>query len=70
MGVLSVAGQFLYNVISGAVAVVFAACSNIGTAFHNTIANVQGWWYGLLSTALTVVAGICEAFEQAALCGV
>lgn len=64
MGVLSVAGQFLYNVISGAVAVVFAACSNIGTAFHNTIANVQGWWYGLLSTALTVVAGICEALNK------
>ena len=64
MGVLSVAGQFLYNVISGAVAVVFAACSNIGTAFHNTIANVQGWWYGLLSTALTVVEGICAALNK------
>lgn len=64
MGVLSVAGQFLYNVISGAVAVVFAACSNIGTAFHNTIANVQGWFYGLLSTALTVVEGICAALNK------
>ena len=64
MGVLSVAGQFLYNVISGAVAVVFAACSNVETAFHNTIANVQGWWYGLLSTALTVVEGICAALNK------
>ena len=64
MGVLSVAGQFLYNVISGAVAVVFAACSNIGTAFHNVISNVQGWWYGLLSTALTVVEGICAALNK------
>ena len=64
MGVLSVAGQFLYNVISGAVAVVFAACSNIGTAFYNTIAEVQGWWYGLLSTALTVVEGICAALNK------
>ena len=64
MGVLSVAGQFLYNVISGAVAVVFAACSNIGTAFHNTIANVQGWFFGLLSTALTVVEGICAALNK------
>ena len=64
MGVLSVAGQFLYNVISGAVAVVFAACSNIGTAFHNVIANVQGWFFGLLSTALTVVEGICAALNK------
>ena len=64
MGVLSVAGQFLYNVISGAVAAVFAACSNIGTAFHNVIANVQGWFFGLLSTALTVVEGICAALNK------
>lgn len=41
-----------------------AVCSNIGTAFHNVIANVQGWFYGLLSTALTVVAGICEALNK------
>ena len=41
-----------------------AVCSNIGTAFHNVIANVQSWFYGLLSTALTVVAGICEALNK------
>lgn len=41
-----------------------ACCANIGTAFHNTIANVQGWFYDLLSTALTVVAGICEALNK------
>lgn len=41
-----------------------ACCSNIGTAFHNVIANVQGWFYGLLATALTVVEGICAALNK------
>ena len=41
-----------------------ACASNIGTAFHNVISNVQGWFYNLLSTALTVVAGICEALNK------
>lgn len=41
-----------------------ACCSNIGTAFHSVISNVQGWFYGLLSTALTVVEGICAALNK------
>lgn len=41
-----------------------ACCSNVGTAFHNVIANVQGWFYGLLATALTVVEGICAALNK------
>ena len=41
-----------------------ACCSNIGTAFHNVISNVQGWFYSLLSTALTVVEGICAALNK------
>lgn len=41
-----------------------ACCSNIGTAFYNVISNVQGWFYGLLSTALTVVEGICAALNK------
>lgn len=41
-----------------------ACCSNIGTAFHNVISNVQGWFYGLLFTALTVVEGICAALNK------
>lgn len=28
------------------------------------LANVQGWFYGLLSTALTVVEGICAALNK------
>lgn len=41
-----------------------AACSNIGTAFHNVIANVQGWFYGLLSTVMNVVSGIAAALNS------
>lgn len=41
-----------------------ACCSNIGIAFHNVIANVQGWFYGLLATALSVVEGICAALNK------
>lgn len=52
------------NVAIGIWNALSACCSNIGTAFHNVIANVQGWFYGLLSTALTVVAGICEALNK------
>lgn len=52
------------NVAIGIWNAMSACCSNIGTAFHNVIASVQGWFYNLLSTALTVVAGICEALNK------
>ncbi len=52
------------NVALGIWSALGAVCSNIGTAFHNVIANVQGWFYGLLSTALTVVEGICAALNK------
>lgn len=64
MGVLNVVKQFFLNAISGIVAGFLVCCSNIGTAFHNVISNVQGWFYGLLSTALTVVEGICAALNK------
>lgn len=41
-----------------------ALASNMGTAFYNAICNIQSWFYNLLSTALTVVAGICEALNK------
>lgn len=41
-----------------------ACAENIGIAFHNAISGVQGWFYGLLSTALNVVASICEALNK------
>lgn len=31
---------------------------------RNQISNVQSWWYNLLSTVLSVVAGICEALNK------
>ena len=36
----------------------------MGTAFHNAIAGIQSWFYNLLSTALSVVAGIAEALNK------
>ena len=41
-----------------------ACCTNIGIAFQNVITNVQSWFYNLLSTALTVVSGICAALNK------
>lgn len=52
------------NVAIGIWNALSACCSNIGTAFHNVIANVQGWFYGLLSTVLTIVSGICAALNK------
>lgn len=57
-------GLSVANIALGIWNVLGACASNIGTAFHNVISNVQGWFYNLLSTALTVVAGICEALNK------
>lgn len=57
-------GLSVANIALGIWDALGACASNIGTAFHNAIANVQGWFYNLLSTALTVVAGICEALNK------
>lgn len=57
-------GLTVANIALGMWNALGAVCSNIGTAFHNVIASVQSWFYGLLSTALTVVAGICEALNK------
>lgn len=57
-------GLSVANIALGIWNALEACASNIGTAFHNVISNVQGWFYNLLSTALTVVAGICEALNK------
>ncbi|UNI72467.1 MAG: hypothetical protein [Chaetfec virus UA24_244] len=57
-------GLAVANIALGIWNALGACCSNIGIAFHNVIANVQGWFYGLLSTALTVVEGICAALNR------
>ena len=57
-------GLSVANIALGIWNALGACASNIGPAFHNVISNVQGWFYNLLSTALTVVAGICEALNK------
>lgn len=57
-------GLTVANIALGIWNALGACCSNIGIAFHNVIANVQGWFFGLLSTALTVVEGICAALNK------
>jgi len=70
-GCINVAMQFFVNlgklvadIAIGIWEALGACCDNIGTAFHNTIAGVQGWFYNLLSTALEVVEGICAALNK------
>jgi len=57
-------GLSIANIALGIWNALGAVCDNIGIAFHNVIASVQGWFYGLLSTVLTVVAGIAEALNK------
>ena len=58
------AGLVVANIALGIWNALGAVCSNIGTAFHNVIANVQSWFYGLLATALRVLEGICAALNK------
>lgn len=58
------AGMVVANIFLGIWNAAGAVCSNMGTAFHNVIANVQGWFYDLLATGLTVVEGICAALNK------
>lgn len=57
-------GLMVANIALGIGSAIGALGTNIMTAFHNAICSVQSWWYDLLSTALTVVAGICEALNK------
>ncbi|BFK88099.1 hypothetical protein I4200191B4_24050 [Pseudoflavonifractor gallinarum] len=57
-------GLTVANIALGIWNALGACAQNIGIAFGNVIAGVQSWFYNLLSTALTVVAGICEALNK------
>lgn len=57
-------GLAVANIALGIGNAIAALGSNMMTAFHNAIASVQSWFYGLLSTALTVVEGICAALNK------
>lgn len=41
-----------------------ACATNVEIAFRNAISHVQALWYNMLSTALTVVSGICSALNK------
>lgn len=57
-------GMVVANIALGIGNAIGALCSNMMTAFHNAICNVQSWFYNLLSTALSVIAGIAEALNK------
>ena len=57
-------GLTVANIALGIGNAIAALGSNMMTAFHNAICSVQSWFYNLLSTVLTVVAGICEALNK------
>lgn len=57
-------GQTVANIALGIWNAFCACAQNLGAAFYNAISGVQGWFFGLLSTALTVVARICEALNR------
>lgn len=57
-------GLTIANIALGIWNALGACAQNIGIAFSNVISGVRAWFYNLLSTALTVVAGICEALNK------
>ena len=57
-------GLTVANIALGIGNAIAALGSNMMTAFHNAICSVQSWFYNLLSTALTVVEGICKALNK------
>ena len=57
-------GLTVANIALGIGNALAAVASNMMTAFHNAICSVQSWFYNLLSTALSVIAGIAEALNK------
>lgn len=57
-------GLTVANIALGIGNAIAALASNMMTAFHNAICSVQSWFYNLLSTALSVIEGICAALNK------
>lgn len=57
-------GLIVANIALGIGNAISALASNMMTAFHNAICSVQSWFYNLLSTALSVIEGICSALNK------
>ena len=57
-------GLTVANIALGIGNAIAALASNMMTAFHNAICSVQSWFYNLLSTAFSVIEGICSALNK------
>lgn len=57
-------GLTVVNIALGIGNAIAALASNMMTAFHNAICSIQSWFYNLLSTALSVIEGICAALNK------
>lgn len=57
-------GLTVANIALGIGNAIAALGSNMMTAFHNAICSIQAWFYNLLSTALSVIEGICAALNK------
>lgn len=57
-------GLTVANIALGIGNAIATLASNMMTAFHNAICSVQSWFYNLLSTALSVIEGICSALNK------
>ena len=57
-------GLSVANIALGIGNAIAALGSNMMTAFHNAICSVQSWFWNLLSTAMSVVEGICAALNK------
>lgn len=57
-------GLTVANIALGIGNAIAALASNMMTAFHNAICNVQSWFYNLLSTACSVIESIAAALNK------
>lgn len=57
-------GLTVANIALGIGNAIAALAFNMMTAFHNAICSIQSWFYNLLSTALSVIEGICAALNK------
>lgn len=57
-------GLTVANIALGIGNAIAALASNMMTAFHNAICNVQSWLYNLLSTACSVIETIAAALNK------
>lgn len=57
-------GLSVANIALGIGNAIAALGSNMMTAFNNAICSIQSWFWGLLSTAMSVIEGICAALNK------